>query len=65
MYKNFDAQTLNWLGLHKALELSLAPVVPDIVTLREDIIQDKESWYTAADITDALLSITLHVDDQD
>ena len=30
----------------------------------EDIIQDKESWYNEADITDALLSITLHVDDR-
>lgn len=39
-------------------------MVPDIVTLREDIIQDKESWYNAADITDALLSITLHVDER-
>ena len=45
---------------HKALELSLAPVVPAIVTLIEDSIQDKESWYTSADLTDALLSITLH-----
>lgn len=42
--------------------LPLAPVVPNIVTVTEVIAYDKETWYVANDITNALFSIPLHAE---
>lgn len=53
-------------GLPKAhaAGVSLAPAVPDIITITESTAQTEGAWYTMVDIANAFFSILLHPDDR-